>query len=264
MSETVLFSEENGVAEVILNRPDSYNAFNLEMIQTLAHGLITLAPRPSVRAVVLSGAGKAFCAGGDLKWVSGFDDGPAAGFHNLAARFHMAVLEIRRMNKPVIAAITGVAAGGGFSLALAADFRVMEENAVLRQAYTSSGLCIDGAGTHTLPRLVGLAKSLEIAAFDDPISADKALQWGLVTKVVPRGEAVDEAKQMARDLCAKSVHGFARVKSLLNDSFDQSLETQMEHERAALSDCADDPEGREGLAAFVAKRKPDFLNPVGS
>jgi 2-(1,2-epoxy-1,2-dihydrophenyl)acetyl-CoA isomerase len=263
MSDTVLFSEQNGVAEVVLNRPKAYNAFNLEMVQTLSQGLIALAPRPSVRAVVISGAGPAFCAGGDLKWVSGFADGPAAGFHNLAARFHQAILEIRRMKKPVIAAVTGVAAGGGFSLALAADFRIMEENAILRQAYTSSGLCIDGAGTHTLPRLVGLAKSLEIAAFDKPITSEQALQWGLVTKVVSPGEAVNTAKQMAGELIVKSIHAFARVKALFNDSFDQSLENQIEQERASLSACADDPEGREGLAAFVAKRKPDFLNPQG-
>lgn len=261
MSDTVLFSEQNGVADVILNRPKAYNAFNLEMVQALARGLVALAPRPSIRAVVISGAGPAFCAGGDLKWVSGFEDGPGAGFHNLAANFHQAILEIRRMKKPVIAAISGVAAGGGFSLALAADFRIMEENAILRQAYTSSGLCIDGAGTFTLPRLVGLAKALEIAAFDEPIAAEQALNLGLVTKVVPAGEALPEARKMARELSAKSVHAFARVKALFNDSFGQTLETQMEQERAALSACGDHPEGREGLAAFVAKRKPDFLNP---
>jgi 2-(1,2-epoxy-1,2-dihydrophenyl)acetyl-CoA isomerase len=125
--------------------------------------------------------------------VTSFPQGPAGAFHLLAARFHLAVLEIRRMAKPVVAAVNGVAAGGGFSLALACDFRVMAESAVLRQAYTSSGLSIDGGGTFTLPRLVGCARALEIVAFDAPIPAQQAAAWGLATKVVADGAAVDEA-----------------------------------------------------------------------
>jgi 2-(1,2-epoxy-1,2-dihydrophenyl)acetyl-CoA isomerase len=178
----------------------------------------------------------------------------------LAAQFHLAILEIRRMKKPVVAAINGVAAGGGFSLALACDFRVMDPSAVLNQAYTSAGLCIDGGGTFTLPRLVGYARALEIAAFDQPISSSRALDWGLVTNVAADGQALVEAVAMAQDLAHRSLNSFAWTKKLITDSFNTSFETQIEIERAALEACADHPDGQEGLAAFAEKRKPRFGN----
>ena len=158
----------------------------------------------------------------------------------------------------MLAAVNGVAAGGGFSLALACDFRVMEKSAVLRQAYTSNGLCIDGGGTFTLPRLVGYARALEIAAFDEPISADQALSWGLVTKVVEDGQALVEATAMAQLLARRALNSFAWSKKLITDAFNTSFESQLELERTALEACADHPDGREGLAAFSEKRKPKY------
>jgi 2-(1,2-epoxy-1,2-dihydrophenyl)acetyl-CoA isomerase len=163
------------------------------------------------------------------------------------------------MKKPVVAAINGVAAGGGFSLALACDFRIMEKSAVMRQAYTSAGLCLDGGGSFSLPRLVGYARALEIAAFDEPISAVRALDWGLVTKVVEDGQALDEARAMARQISRRSINSFAWSKKLLTDSFSTSFETQIENERAALEACTDHPDGIEGLSAFAEKRKPQFV-----
>jgi 2-(1,2-epoxy-1,2-dihydrophenyl)acetyl-CoA isomerase len=261
MTETVKVSMLNGIALVLLDRPKAYNAFDLETITGFAEHLINLAMDQTVLGVVISGEGKVFCAGGDLKWAKSWPGGPASAFHNLAARFHQAVLEIRRMAKPVVAAINGVAAGGGFSLALACDFRVMVESAVLRQAYTSNGLAIDGGGTFTLPRLVGLARAMEIAAFDPPISAEKALAWGLATKVVPDGEAVEEALTMAHELAQRSLHSFGHAKALLTDSFNHSFETQLELERAALSTCGSHPDGQEGVAAFAERRKPNYSPP---
>jgi len=258
MSELIEINQQDAIAEVALNRPAAYNAFNYELISQLANRLTALASENDVRAVVLTGNGKAFCAGGDLKWALEYSNGPAGAFHTLAGQFHLAVLEIRRMPKPVIAAINGVAAGGGFSLALACDMRVVEKSAVLRQAYTSSGLCIDGGGSFTLPRLVGYARAMEIAAFDEPISAGRALEWGLVTKVVEDGQAREEAGKMAGQLARRSLNSFAWSKKLLTDSFNTSFETQMESERAALEACADHPDGREGLSAFAQKRKPQF------
>jgi 2-(1,2-epoxy-1,2-dihydrophenyl)acetyl-CoA isomerase len=258
MSELIQVTLERQIAQVALNRPAAYNAFNLEMVSQLANHLTTLAGDDNVRAVVMTGSGKAFCAGGDLKWALGNSTRPAAAFHTLAAQFHLAILEIRRMRKPVVAAINGVAAGGGFSLALACDFRIMEKSAVLRQAYTSSGLCLDGGGTFTLPRLVGYARALEIAAFDEPISADQAFAWGLVTKVAEDGQALMEATQTAQQLTQKSLNSYAWCKKLITDSFNTSFETQIERERAALEACADHPDGLEGLRAFSEKRKPNF------
>ena len=258
MSDLIETLQIDAVAKIILNRPEAYNAFNYDMVSQLASRLIFLAGDDSVRGVVITGKGKAFCAGGDLKWALGSPGRAGAAFHSLAAQFHLAVLEIRRMKKPVVAAVNGVAAGGGFSLALACDFRVMDKSALLRQAYTSNGLCIDGGGTFTLPRLVGIARALEIAAFDEPITADQALSWGLVTKVVEDGQALNEAAAMAHRLSHRALNSFAWSKQLITDSYHTSFETQLESERTALEACADHPDGQEGLTAFSEKRKPKY------
>ena len=258
MSKLIDIKKDGAIAVVTLNRPEAYNAFDYELVSQLANQLTTRAGEADVRGVVITGKGKAFCAGGDLKWALGSPARPGAAFHTLASQFHLAMLEVRRMKKPVVAAVNGVAAGGGFSLALACDFRVMEKSAVLRQAYTSNGLCIDGGGTFTLPRLVGYARALEIAAFDEPISADQALSWGLVTKVVEDGQALVEATAMAQRLARRSLNSFAWSKKLITDAFNTSFESQLELERTALEACADHPDGREGLAAFSEKRKPKY------
>ncbi len=259
MSRSVEIESDREIACVFLNRPEAFNALNMDMAERLASHLITLATDEKVRGIVISGRGRAFCAGGDLKWALAFPQGPSSAFHELAGRFHQAITEIRRMHKPVIAAINGVAAGGGFSLALACDFRVMSEAALLRQAYTSSGLSINGGGTFTLPRLVGLAKALEIAAFDKPISSEQALSWGLVTKVVKERAAMEEALKMAHELSKSSLNSFGWSKQLLTDSFNSSFEAHIERERMGLSLCATHPDGMEGLSAFIDKRKPTFF-----
>jgi 2-(1,2-epoxy-1,2-dihydrophenyl)acetyl-CoA isomerase len=258
MAEPVKLKKDGEITQILLNRPEAFNAFNLDLLESLERHLIHLAMDRTVSGVVISGEGKAFCAGGDLKWALGFPGGPSAAFHELAARYHQAIMEIRRMSKPVIAAVNGVAAGGGFSLALACDFRVMAKSAMLRQAYTSSGLCIDGGGTFTLPRLAGLARALEIVAFDRPISSEQALSWGLVTKVVEDGRALEESLKMAHELATISLHSFGWCKALLTDAFNTSFETQIERERLGLSTCAAHPDGQEGLKAFSEKRKPVF------
>jgi len=258
MSETVTLTQDKEVAKLILNRPAVFNAFDHNMIEHLAHHLVALAVDNTVRGIVISGEGKGFCAGGDLKWVSEFPLGPAAAFHKEAASFHQAIVEIRRMPKPVIAAINGIAAGGGFSLALACDFRVMARSATLRQAYTSNGLCVNGGGTFMLPRIVGLARALEIVGFDAPISSEKALAWGLVTKVVDDGHVLEEAMNMAHGLSKGSLNSFGWSKQLLTDSFNNAFEAHIERERLGLCSCAEHPDGKEGLKAFIDKRKPVF------
>ncbi|GAH44328.1 unnamed protein product, partial [marine sediment metagenome] len=155
-------------------------------------------------------------------------------------------------------AINGVAAGGGFSLALACDFRVMERSSVLKQGYTSSGLCIDIAGTFMLPRIVGLARAMEIAAFDRPITSEQALQWGLANRVVDDGGSLDEALNMAGELAERSLNAFGWVKQLLTDSFNNSFETHIELEREGICASSDHREGREGVTAFIEKRRPVF------
>jgi len=258
MPDMVLVAREGRVATVTLNRPAAFNAFDEGLVCSLAECMAELAADDSVHAVILTGAGKAFCAGGDLKAAGAAAEGPGRAFHRLAGRFHAAVTEMRRMPKPVIAAVNGVAAGGGFSLALAADFRILAESAVLRCSYTSWGLCVDGGGTWTLPRLVGHHRALEIAVFDEPISAPRALELGLVTKVVTDGSVLDEARAMAEDLLRRSRHSFAWTKRLLLQAFDTPLERHLEDERAGIAACGAHPDGLEGLAAFAQKRKPVF------
>lgn len=258
MDEPVKLDVIEGIAWVALNRPKVLNAFDLDSIQFLAERLIELAADRLVVGVVITGEGKAFCAGADLKWVSDSEKNYGEVFHELAARYHQAILEIRRMPKPAVAAINGIAAGGGFSMALACDFRVIEASAVLRQAYTSNGLSIDGGGTFTLPRLVGLARAMEIAAFDRPIAAKQALSWGLVTEVVEDGHSVKRAIELVKEMKSVSLSSFAASKRLINDSFNTSFETQLEKEREALSWCGDHPDGREGIAAFLEKRRPVY------
>jgi len=258
MNELVKLDVIEGIARITLNRPKAYNAFSLDMIQALAERLIELAMDRTVVGVIITGEGKAFSTGADLKWLSGFGKSYGEALHELSARYHQAILEIRRMPKPVVAAINGIAAGGGFSMALACDFRVMEASAVLRQAYTINGLSIDGGGTFTLPRLVGLARAMEIATFDRPISVEKALSWGLVTEVVENGQAVKRAIELIKEMKSIPLSSFAACKKLITDSFNTSFETQLEKEREILSWCADHPNGREGIRAFLEKRKPVY------
>lgn len=258
MTQPILTQQHGPILEIAFNRPEVFNAFDLDMIVMLSDALTRAATDESTQGVLITGKGKAFCAGGDLKRISQLGGDAGSTFHRLAPQFHIAVTEIRRMAKPVVAAINGVAAGGGFSLALACDFRVMAESAVLRQGYTSNGLSIDGGGTFALPRLVGLARALEITAFDQPINAAKALEWGLVTKVAANSEVQKEALTMLEGLSKTSLHSFAWSKRLLMESWNNTLETQLELERQGISDCARHRDGQEGINAFVEKRKPVF------
>ncbi len=193
----------------------SFNAFGLDRIQVFSETLIALAMDKGIACVIITGEGRAFCSGADLKLVASYNKSYGETSHELAARYHQAILEIRRMPKPVIAAINGIAAGGGFSIALACDFRVMESSAVLRQAYTTNGLSIDGGGTFSLPRLVGLARAMEIMAFDRPISSSQALSWGLVTEVVEDGQSLNKAVELAMEMKRVPLTSFAACTAAL-------------------------------------------------
>jgi 2-(1,2-epoxy-1,2-dihydrophenyl)acetyl-CoA isomerase len=258
MNDPILTQRHGMILEITFNRPDVYNALNLDMMKMLGEALSSAAADHSIKGLVLSGKGAAFCAGGDLKWISQQTENAGSVLYRLAPQFHLSIAEIRRMNKPVVAAINGIAAGGGFSLALACDFRIMGQAAILRQAYTSSGLSIDGGGSFALPRLVGLARAMEIMAFDQPISSAQALEWGLVTRVVPEDQVLPQALAMLETLTTTALHSFAWSKKLMTDSFNNTLETQLELERQGISDCAAHPDGQEGIRAFVEKRKPSF------
>ncbi|HBF43670.1 MAG TPA: enoyl-CoA hydratase [Desulfobacteraceae bacterium] len=258
MDEPVRLEQFENIALVTLNRPKAYNSLNLEMLQSFSGILTKVALDPEVVGVIIAGEGKAFCAGGDLRWINACGENYAAALHELVACFHQGILEICHMPKPVIAAIKGIAAGGGFSMAIACDFRIMESSSILKQAYTSSGLSMDGGGSFRLPRIVGLARAMEIAVFDMPIDSKRAYSWGLVTEVVEDGQGIKRAVQMVKEMKKMSLSSFAASKKLITESFNTTLEAQLEKERELISWCGDQPDGREGIAAFLDKREPVF------
>lgn len=246
------------VARLTLNRPESFNALNDEILLKLRDALGEAAERKDIRAVVLTGAGNAFCSGGDLKYLQAAGDEASHAVYHLAGVFHACVLTMRRMSKPVIAALNGVAAGGGFSLALACDLRVMNREARLRLAYTNSGLSIDGGGTWTLPRLVGFSRALEIALADPMMSAEHAHQIGLVHRLAPPDEVVESAVAWGEELSSLSPDSVRNAKDLLYSSMSRPLETQLDDERLRLASILASPNGTEALAAFTEKRKPTW------
>lgn len=258
MSESILRVDEGPVAVLTLHRPEAFNAFNEDLLDQFAAHVKRVAADDSVRALVITGAGKAFCGGGDLKALLGAPEGSAAGFLKLAGRFHEAVLAITSMPKAVIAAVNGVAAGGGFSLALACDFRVMARSASLKCAYASAALTLDGGGSWTLPRLVGRARAIEIALLDRPMRADECLQLGLATRVVDDGTALSESMALAHEMAERSAHSLGWAKTLINRSHHQTLEAQLDEERLGIAACGAHPDGQEGMRAFAEKRKPKF------
>lgn len=258
MSEKIEVTVDGGIALVMFNRPECYNAMDSDVIEGMARHFTRFTKDEAVQVVVISGAGRAFSSGADLKSVAMTPDGIPAAIYRLAAVLHQAIVEVRQSPKPYIAAINGIAAGAGFSLSLACDFRVMAESAVLRQVYTSGGLCIDGGGTFSLPRLVGHARALEIAAFDAPIPASQALEWGMATRLAPDGQVVEAAMELAQDLLCRSLHSLGKVKQLLSRSFDTPLEVQLEYERQGITACVEHPDAAEGVMAFLEKRKPVF------
>lgn len=256
MEDPVVFEAIEHIALITLNRPDRFNAFDEPFIRLLAERLSKVSRDAHMKGVVLTGAGKAFCAGGDLKALSEAGRPYEETFYNLAAIFHQAIVEIRHMPKPVIAAVNGLSAGGGFSLALSCDFRVMASSAIMRQAYTTNGLSIDGGGTYSLPRIVGIAKAMEIAAFDRPITAEQALAWGLATEVCQDGRVTEKAIALTKRIAHGALSSFAAAKKLIYASHHTSLEAQLEQEREYLAACAAHPNGQEGITAFKEKRNP--------
>ncbi len=256
--KTVNIEHAHGIAIISINRPEVFNSFDMETASAFADSISRAAADDDVHGVVVTGKGRAFCTGADVRWIAAFDDHTGAALRRIAGVFHQGVIEIRRMPKPVIAAVNGATAGGGFSLALACDFRIIERSAVLRQAYTSNGLSIDGGGSYNLPRLVGQAKALEILAFDRPIDSETALAWGLASEIADDGKSVSRAIETAEKIAGGARTSFAASKRLIALSSNSAFEEQLEVEREMLAACGEHPNGREGVAAFLEKRPARF------
>ena len=220
--------------------------------------LCRLAEDAGVRAVVLTGAGKMFCAGGDLGAFADAGDKARSLLLEMTGDLHLGLSRLARNPAPVIAAVNGTAAGAGFSLVMACDLAVSAASAVYTMAYTRAGLSPDGSSTFYMPRKIGDRRTRELMLTNRLLKADEALAWGIVNEVVADEEVMNAAMKLAGQIAQGPTVAFGRVKDLLNQSFDNSLETQMELEARAIADMAGTADGQEGISAFVNKRKPEF------
>jgi 2-(1,2-epoxy-1,2-dihydrophenyl)acetyl-CoA isomerase len=246
------------VATLTLNRPDAFNALNLGLGRDLFHATLEVDEDPGVRCVVITGAGKAFCAGGDVKDF--VDNLPRIGvlIKELTTYLHGAVSRLCRSDKPVITAVNGVAAGGGMSFALSGDVVVAAESARFTMAYSKIGATPDGSSSYFLPRLIGLRRAMELYLTNRVLSAREALEWGLVTRVVPDAELKSAVESLARELAQGPSKAYGGAKRLLHQSTSESLETQMELEAQAIATLGHTDDFRAGVTAFAAKRTPTF------
>lgn len=254
----LLFDVRDNVAHITLNRPDAANAMSSDTARELMHAALRCDEDPAVRAVLITAAGRTFCAGGDLRSFAAEGDNLPFHLKEMTTYLHAAVSRLARMDAPVIAAVQGAAAGAGMSLVCATDIVLAAESARFTLAYTRVGLAPDGSSTYSLTRLVGLRRALELALTNRILSAKEALDWGLVTRVVPDAELQAEAEALARQLAAGPTRALGAAKRLLRDGSTETLETQMELEARAIADMARSPDAREGIGAFLEKREPKF------
>jgi 2-(1,2-epoxy-1,2-dihydrophenyl)acetyl-CoA isomerase len=259
MSPVLLQERHGAVLTLTLNRPDSGNAIDLELARALMLAAIQCDEDASVRCVVLSGAGKMFCAGGDIATFAAAGAQTPALIKELATHLHAAISRFARMDKPMITTVNGAAAGAGFSLAILGDIALASAAASFTLAYGSIGLSPDGGATWLLPRLIGLRRTQELALTGQRLTAAQAAALGLTTRTVEASELAAETARLAAQLAAGPTWAFGRTRNLLLSSFSMSLETQMENEARAIAACAGGVEAREGIAAFLAKRPANFL-----
>ncbi|WP_104205145.1 2-(1,2-epoxy-1,2-dihydrophenyl)acetyl-CoA isomerase PaaG [Billgrantia saliphila] len=260
MSEPpLLFTVEDGVARLTLNRPDSLNSFNAEMHAEMRQALKAVRQDKSVRALLLTGSGRGFCAGQDLsdRNVAPGAEAPDLG-ESLEKRYNPMLRTLRDLPFPTICAVNGVAAGAGANIAMGCDIVLAARSASFVQAFCKIGLVPDSGGTWTLPRLVGMARAKGLAMLGDKLSAEQAEQWGMIWKVVDDESLQDEALTLARHLATQPTRGLALIKRALHASADNGFNDQLDLERDLQRLAGRTSDYREGVAAFMEKRKPSF------
>jgi 2-(1,2-epoxy-1,2-dihydrophenyl)acetyl-CoA isomerase len=255
----LLFELKNNVAHVTLNRPDAANGINLELAQELDQVMLGCATNPAVRAVLITGAGKMFCAGGNLKaFAAQGETGLPRYLEDLTSHLHRAISRMARMKPPVLAAVNGTAAGAGMSLVCACDLALAAESAKFTMAYTRAGLTPDGSATYFLPRIVGLRRAMELALLNPVLSAKEARELGIVNRVVPDAQLAAEALKLADQIAAGPTQAYGGIKRLFLESATGELDEQMGRETETICSAAWSKDAREGIAAFLAKRAPTF------
>ena len=248
----------DGIAHLTLNRPDAGNAIDLPLAHALLAAAIRCQTDRTIRCVVLTGAGRLFCAGGDVGVIGKSGDGAPALLSELAGTFHMAMARLARMEKPLLTLVNGPAAGGGFGLALAGDIVLCARSAHFTAAYGTIGLTPDGGLSWILPRLVGLRRAQDIIIANRRIKADEAEAIGMVTRVVDDAALTDEGAAIAARLADAATGAAGIARGLLLDSFSTTYETHLEREVRGISASGGTPESREGFAAMRERRTPDF------
>ena len=256
-NNSILLKIENKVAYITFNRPEVFNSFNREMAFSLQETLDTCETNKEVRSIVLTGKGKAFCAGQDLKEVTDPDLNP--GFKKiLEEHYNPIITRIRSIKKPIIGAINGVAAGAGANIALACDIVVAHEKVSFIQAFSLIGLVPDSAGTFFLPRLIGFQKALALAMLGDKIGAEEAEKMGMIYKCVPTEEFDETINKLALKLANMPTKALGMIKELFNTSMTNDLESQLALESKLQIEAAQSNDYAEGVAAFIEKRQPNF------
>lgn len=257
MNESIQKRTISQVAYLSLNRPDVFNSFNREMALLFQSELDACEADSAIRAIVISGNGRAFCAGQDLKEVTSKDLNP--GFKKILEEHYNPIIQrIRSIEKPIIAAVNGVAAGAGANIALACDIVIASEEASFIQAFSKIGLVPDSAGTYFLPRLIGFQKASALMMLGDKITASEAERLGMVYKVVGHEDLLEEVRKTAEIVANMPTLALGFTKRLLNNSMSNSLEQQMKMESELQIASAQSEDYAEGVAAFIEKRKPNF------
>ena len=257
MTNSIELKINNKVAFISLNRPDVFNSFNREMALSLQTILDDCSTDNSVRAIVLIGNGKAFCAGQDLKEVTDPELNP--GFRKILEEHYNPIIQkIRTIEKPIIAAVNGVAAGAGANIALSCDILLASENASFIQAFSKIGLIPDSAGTFFLPRLIGFQKASALMMLGDKVSAIEAEKLGMVYKVISPESFLEEVTKLAETVAEMPTKALGLTKRLLNQSMTNNLENQLALESDLQIEASSSNDYKEGVTAFVEKRKPEF------
>lgn len=253
---TVLLTKENGVAYISFNRPEKYNSFNREMLKTLQQYLKECNDDEAVRCIYITGAGKGFCAGQDLAEAT---DPNGVELEAIVRDYYNPTITLlRNIEKPIIAAVNGVAAGAGANVALACDIVLANESASFLQAFSKIGLIPDSAGTFFLPRLVGMQRAAALMMTADKVSAKEAVEMGMIYKCFPDDVFEAESKKMAQTLAQMPTKGIGLTKRLLNKSYQNDLAQQLEMEKDCQVEAGLSEDFREGVTAFLEKRKPVF------
>lgn len=257
--EHILFTIEQGVASLTLNRPDQLNSFNAQMHKEVREALKQVRQNAEVRCLLITGAGRGFCAGQDLgdRNVAPGTATPDLG-ESIEKNYNPLIRALRDLPMPVICAVNGVAAGAGANIALACDITLAAKSASFIQAFCKIGLVPDSGGTWTLPRAVGMARAKALALLGDRLSAEQAEQWGMIWRCVDDAALQDEALKLARQLATQPTYGLALIKRALNASASNSFDEQLDLERDLQRLAGRSEDYREGVSAFMAKRTPEF------